>query len=532
LVEAGKSKQIQGTAQNDWRATIRALPSEEMGAAVSDLVVRQLAATLSMAAAEIDPNERLTAMDSLMAVELKVRLESHAGCVLPIDLFNAELTPAQLADRLLQLMNDSVGEPESTVLAMPAATEAPVEIAAPLLRTEETPLVDLVRSGKIEQLTAAALMSWPDSLFEQSGVPSDFFFHRLNGGGVLFDLIFETSLGSIGIFMLPMRTSEVKPGAPVLLSHVVDGVSEASECGARCVALTGLIATATNYGAAVQAACSGNGFAALTTGHNTTIAAVVLNLAALLNEAGREMKEETVMFYGIGSIGLGALRLMLEVLPHPAELRLCDPFRSADFFTQLETTLRGEHRFEGPVRVLGANFRECYDATVIVGATNTANVLDVDRLAPGTLMVDDSAPHCLNGPAVLARFRREHDILCTEGGFVRSGKPMPRITHVPESVGQILPAQLPELFLSFLTPHDITACILSALLSARFPELSPTIGLAPPGASRSHWNILPELGFGASELNYEGTPLDARDIAAFRRRYGRVSDPAALREGI
>ena len=60
------------------------------------------------------------------------------------------------------------------------------------------------------------------------------------------------------------------------------------------------------------------------------------------------------MFYGIGSIGLGALRLMLDVLPHPAELRLCDPFRSAQYFTELEQTLRREHGYQGIVRVVGS----------------------------------------------------------------------------------------------------------------------------------------------------------------------------------
>lgn len=533
LIQVEKSKQVHDGSANGWRETLFRLPPEEQISAVSDLIVAQVAATLGMAPADIHRTERLSGMDSLMAVELKVRIESQSGCELPIELFTADLTPARLAESLLKQINKSVAEATSELSAFPIGAEAPGEITAPLLRTEATSLVELVRAGRLERLTAAALMSWPDSLFEQSGVASDFFFQRLNGGRVLFELIFETSLGSAGIFMLPMRTSQVKPGAPALLSHVLDGVREASECGAKCVALTGLIATATNYGAAVQAACSGNRCASCTTGHNTTIAAVILNLAALLNEAGREMEDETVMFYGIGSIGLGALCLMLEVLPHPSELHLCDPFRSPDFFVQLEKTLREEYRFEGGIRVLGANFRESYDATVIVGATNTANVLEVDRLAPGTLMVDDSAPHCLNGPEVLARFRKEHDILCTEGGFVRSEKPMPRITHVPETVAQILPAELPELFLSFLTPHDITACILSALLSARYPELSPTIGLAAPGAARSHWNILPELGFSAAQLNYEGTPLDRDKIAIFRKRFGKIAPnwglvPAAL----
>jgi hypothetical protein len=77
------------------------------------------------------------------------------------------------------------------------------------------------------------------------------------------------------------------------------------------------------------------------------------------------------------------------------------------------------------------------------------------------------------------------------------------------------------MFLSFLTPHDITACILSALISARKPELAPTIGPVLPGAARQHWVALAEFGFSAAALNYEGNPLSADGIAAFRNSFGK-----------
>jgi acyl carrier protein len=520
LVVVGKSKQIHdGTS--DWGEVVRRLPPAEQVAAVSDLVVTQLAATLGMDAAEIDRHGPLSGMDSLMAVELKVRIESHAGCELPIDLFNADLTAAALAERLLKQMSKSISDPKPISRALSADAGWVGEIVAPLLRTEETPLFDLVREGKLERLTAGALMSWPDSLFKQSQISPDVFFERLNGSRVLFDLIFTTPLGSVGIFMLPLTTGQIKPGEKSLLPHVLDGIAQASVCGARCVALTGLISSATNYGLMVQSACEKrNDLAAVTTGHSTTVAAVILNLAALLHEAERDLKDETVMFYGLGSIGLGALRLMLDVLPHPLELNLCDPFRRTEYFAELELTLRNDHGYEGTLNVVDSA-TGFYDASVIVGATNVQNVMDVASLAPGTLIVDDSAPHCLNGPEALARFSEKQDILCTEGGFVRGRVPMPRIAHVPPSIATGLSAELPQLLLSFLTPYDVTACILSALLSATIPELAPTIGPAARAATRQHWTALAELGFSAAALNYEGTPLRSDLTAQFRRRFGK-----------
>ncbi|HEY2139065.1 MAG TPA: SDR family NAD(P)-dependent oxidoreductase, partial [Chthoniobacterales bacterium] len=256
LVRAGKSRQIQDGASN-WGEVIRRLPPGEQLAAVSDLVVAQLAATLGMDTTGIDRNGPLNGMDSLMAVELKVRIEGHAGCELPIDLFNADLTATGLAERLLKQISKTVPSPKSTTTTTVTPLDAPVtpEIAAPLMRKEETPLFDLVSGGKLDRLTAGALMSWPDSLFEQSKIAPRDFFERLNGGRVSFDLIFETPLGSVGIFALPLTTAQVRPGEPSLLPHALDAITQASAAGARCVALTGLISSATNYGALVQSAC-------------------------------------------------------------------------------------------------------------------------------------------------------------------------------------------------------------------------------------------------------------------------------------
>jgi hypothetical protein len=291
-----------------------------------------------------------------------------------------------------------------------------------------------------------------------------------------------------------------------------------------------LIPSATGYGAAVQTACAGQGsLPAVTTGHATTIAAVILNLAGLLREAGRELANETVMFFGVGSIGLGALELMLDVLPHPAELRLHDPYRSRRFFADLEVRLRSEHTYRGIIGIVGEgddSANHLRGVSTIVGATNVQNVIDVSQLAPGTLIVDDSWPHCMNGSAALGRLTDKADILYTEGGFVRGAAPMPRLTYLPPAIASGLPAELQLLF-SGMNPNSITACILSALLSARRPELLPTIGLIPREVARQHWTALEESGFGAAELNYEGVTLPPDRVSAFRRQFGHT--PLAAR---
>jgi acyl transferase domain-containing protein/predicted amino acid dehydrogenase/acyl carrier protein len=523
LVQAGKANKDLGHAADEWRRNVRSLPPDEQLVAVSELIVTQLAATFGMSSSNIDVARPLAqlGMDSLMAVELKARIESHAGCELPINLFSADLTAEKLTERFCKQVIQAANEQSSssTARALPAVDHNRERS----LHLAPTPLIERIGAGQMERLTAAALMPWPGVVLEQLGIAPELFFERMSGGRVSLDLVLDTPLGSVGIFMMPMTAAQVNPGEPSLMPRLLEGLRSASACGAECVALTGLIPSATNYGATVHSACERAGdLPAVTTGHATTVAAVVLNLQGLLREAGREIVDETVMFYGIGSIGVSALQLMLDVLPHPAELRLCDPYRSAEFFAELTTRLREEHRYEGEIRIVQSaadRDDDFFDASVIVGATNVEDVIDVARLAPGTLVVDDSWPHCMNGPAAFERFSRESDILFTEGGFVRTAAPMPRTSHVPKDAG--VPEALSQILFSSVDPHDITACVLSALLSVRNPELAPTIGVIAPAVARQHWAALAESGFTPAKLSYEGNALNREGIDAFRARFGK-----------
>ena len=76
---------------------------------------------------------------------------------------------------------------------------------------------------------------------------------------------------------------------------------------------------------------------------------------------------------------------------------------------------------------------------------------------------------------------------------------------------------------SMLNPHDITACVLSTLFSARHEKLAPTIGLISLAAARQHWAALGELEFCAAGSNYEGTYLEPGNVARFHAAFGRVA---------
>jgi NADPH:quinone reductase-like Zn-dependent oxidoreductase/acyl carrier protein/short-subunit dehydrogenase len=120
LVSAGKAGGTRKRAASEWRKGILNLDEEEQLAAVSELVCGQLAATLGLPPGEIDPARPLaqSGMDSLMAVELKARIESQSGVELPMNLFGADLTARSLSERFLAHLRKPAAE--SLVGADPA----------------------------------------------------------------------------------------------------------------------------------------------------------------------------------------------------------------------------------------------------------------------------------------------------------------------------------------------------------------------------------------------------------------------------
>src|SRR5262249_17446327 len=202
-----------------------------------------------------------------------------------------------------------------------------------------------------------------------------------------------------------------------------------------------------------------------TTGHATTAAAVVLAVERIVAEAGRDLSRERVGFVGLGSVGAASLRTLLRCLPHPAEIRLCDVYSKREALFELRRELTEELGYRGPVHVLAARGRVppgLYESSLLVGATNVPDILDVDRLAPGTLVVDDSSPHCFRLDRAVRRLREQGDLLFTEGGLLRAPQPLRQVLYVPADLERVVPAEV----LANYDPHHITGCVLSGLLSA------------------------------------------------------------------
>ena len=384
------------------------------------------------------------------------------------------------------------------------------------LRIENQPLIELFDSGEVSPAESAALFALPSVLLDPAITGP----LVVGMGGPVWTHLTETEVGRIALIALPIPDGELYRDRDHTARLVVAGAELAARIGARTVSLVGLLGSATDYGRTVAGALAARkGLPQVTTGHCTTAASVVMSMERLVLEAERPIGRERIGFLGLGSVGEATLELMLGRLPHPAELVLCDVRKEP--LEILARDLPSRLGFRGSIRVLqskGAVPPELYDATLIVGATNVSGLLEIDKLRPGTLIVDDSFPHCFEPARAWDRMHAQSDILLTEGGALLSARPLRETRYVPREFELVPAAAALQESLSQPSQDRIGSCILSGLLTSQFKELKPTVGRAEAADSALHYDRLRELGFSAPELWCDRTTLPQSLVTRFRRK--------------
>ncbi|MEJ1962673.1 MAG: SDR family NAD(P)-dependent oxidoreductase [Gammaproteobacteria bacterium] len=445
--------------------------------------------------------------DSLMAVQLLSHISALTKREVSIQLLTSNPTIELLAKAL-----------EGAALATPGVASVSPAATSADFPMEHRPLLSLSMTGNLKPVGAAALCYLSQSYLARCGLQADDvadnWCHNLPA---YIDRI-ETVLGSIALILLPVREADLYSNTPLLVRTVVEALEMAKQVGARSASLMGLLPSASDFGRAIAQVTAERSLPSITTGHATTAAAVVLNLAGILASAGRDLSGEHVAFLGMGSVGKSTLRLMLRSLPRPASLVLCDVYAKREQLERVRdeiVSLWGEaDRVTIAESGRGAP-DQIYECSVIVGATNVPDIVDIERVKPGTLLVDDSAPHCFRPSAAIKRFEREADILFTEGGMMKSPQAVNHLVYVPRSAHAVVAGA----FLSKMSPYHIPGCILSSLLSFNFEGLTPTIGAVDTDNSVRHYDALVKLGFAAGDLHCEDYALAPDAISAFRRRF-------------
>ncbi|MEG5173064.1 amino acid adenylation domain-containing protein [Microcoleus sp. B3-D7] len=455
---------------------------------------------------------------SLQAVSLVSKLSVEMNLKVSVKLLFEHPTIAKLAKAIEPLFTteSSVNPKElQTEVEKPMTASLPkITDSSPFFKLEQRSLLSLLAVGKIAPVDSAALGYIPFSLLKETSLTRNEILQKWFENLPMWDAVMETKWGRIAGLILPIFEDELYSDQQTLVQMVVEALEMAGRIGAKTVSLTGLIPSATDYGRAIAKAIEGRtDLPKITTGHATTCSTVVLTIKKILQISNRSLQREKVAFIGLGSIGINTLRLMLKCLPHPQSIIVCDIYSKLESLQNLQRELSDDLGFRGSVQIATSSSsselpREIYDATLIIGATNVPDILDIKRLKPGTLIVDDSGPHCFSPEQAIERFEKHKDILFTEGGALHAPDPIETVIYLPESMKKNMDEDSWSDEFKPTNPLNIMGCVMSSLLSSRFKDMQPTVGLLNLKTCVQHYQGLERLGFQAADLHCEGYVLE------------------------
>ena len=330
----------------------------------------------------------------------------------------------------------------------------------------------------------------------------------------------ETKLGASGLLCLPLFADELGTRSPeALAAQVADAVRLARQAGVRAFSFAGMLPAYTGFGREVlrqlgpEAGALGElGF---TTGHSTTVVSVVRSVLAAADAAGVDLSQVELAFVGVGSIGAAAAELLLRVAPHPRGLLLCDLPQAASRMEEVATRLRDACGFRGPIELAlapRAVADAVYRARLIVGAASTPGALDVERLASGTVLVDDSFPALVDVPAARARMLTRGDVLIVGGGLLACGA----VTRTVD--GASVPEGLRPALLRAITRAGVASCQLEPLLRGAHPELPSVTGPVEASTAHRYWRVVMASGIQAAPLHLGTELIPESVLAAFKER--------------
>ncbi|MER5199773.1 non-ribosomal peptide synthetase/type I polyketide synthase [Streptomyces sp. NPDC002755] len=323
----------------------------------------------------------------------------------------------------------------------------------------------------------------------------------------------RTPLGRSGFVSVPLFSDELGSDRE-LVAHTGRAVSLASSLGAQCVSLAGMIPSLTGYGFDVLRSTPIEGTATVTTGHAATVVSVVRTVHAALDATGQDLADLDVAFVGLGSIGASSLELLLSRAARPPRrLLLCDVPGSGPRLRQLAQQLKERGR-AGEVKVLESRPAlpdAVYAADLLVTAVSSpVTLLDVDQLTPGTIVVDDSFPHCFDTNRALARMREHRDILVLGGGLLHLG-------DLSRETAEGLPAAAAAGYLAQpWLKGTLASCRVESLLHAADPQLPPVQGLVDETTAHAYWEAAERAGVTAGPLHLLGHTVEPDPLAGAR----------------
>ena len=379
------------------------------------------------------------------------------------------------------------------------------------------PLYDLVKRGTIPRIDSAALTYIPDN----SSIWDHIFNDGPFGSKPVFYKHMSLNTGNIGIIALPLRFHDLYNKRKKTLALCQEAIRMAEELGAKVVSLTGLIPSATRGARDIEKDIFRAGIKAkVTTGHATTASTVILSLIKMLEESNRDIAEEDLCVIGLGSIGTAVVKLLLSVLQHPRTIILCDLLSKKESLLILKEELERKQGYENKIKLAYSDELslpdEVYNSTLILGATNVPDILDIKKVKPGSLVIDDSGPHCFSVKKAINRILTTGDILVTEGGVLEIPEIINNKIYLPVEIDFDI---IKKYKVHFSSENEMTGCILSSLLSVKFDNLKPQTGYVSTQECIDHYRLLTENGYKGAALHCDTFFIPKENIDSFVSRY-------------
>ncbi len=307
----------------------------------------------------------------------------------------------------------------------------------------------------------------------------------------------ETKAVRVGILFLPLYAQEmIHPSTRAASRKVLEeGLKMAHQVGARLVCLGGLTGALSLYGRKLAPLAKELGIV-LTTGHAVTAISVFETYLRTLNDLDIDPSDSRMVVLGAGSVGAAFARLLLQQSRCPQKLLLVDkPSRKEHLISVCQSlqeyTTNTEISFElteSSGELLPDSI--CYDCSFLVTAVSTANVVDINRVAPKTVLIDDSQPYCWDREQAWQRCRTHHDIVPCEAGLIDC-----------RSIGYLsrFPFDFAEQDQDGASSTS-WSCLAEGLLLALQSDLPTTIGEPSIESILRYHKAFGHFGFGAATL--------------------------------
>lgn len=316
---------------------------------------------------------------------------------------------------------------------------------------------------------------------------------------------------NVAVLFLPMFAEEMVHPATRRRCRLIlkqSGMDVVAAAGAKVACLGGLLGSLSRYGRLVDDDAQARGVT-VTTGHSLTAISVLESYRRAVRSLDLEPERDHMSILGLGSVGWGFARLLMEKGPRPRHLTLVDtPSRKAHV-TSCAEELRERYGQSVTVELTTATGQlqpetACYQSRYLISAVSSPYIVDINRVPPGAVLIDDSQPYCWSRTDAWDRFIKDQDILPCEAGLIDVGRLGYR-AHFP---------------FGFADENEeggsqtAWCCLTEGLLKVLEPSLPATVGEPDMDSLNQYYDVFQRYGLQAAELQCGSRKLQVELLRA------------------